>query len=326
MASINKVTNAILAAIFVGFLIWQQYRPDPMWLGRDKDFWYETLYLALVLIPGAFVIAKWRKSRYFVVRTVSTMFTQLVWGWLLIYFLLPHSWRGVTTGGVFTSFVAFAQNLWPLEIYGLVVPRYFGLTPVVVGWFTYVVVTSLIIMPVLVMRFGRAYCSWFCSCGNLAETFGDPWRTQSPKGPRSSLFEYAIIPFVLFAIAATIGLAFNLGNQNAWQFGWGFLVKFIFAGVIGLGLYPVLGNRIWCRYFCPWAGLFGALGKLGKSGISANNMCMACGMCNKHCDMGIDIRRNAMLGLTTKTTSCVYCGACVAICPRNVLRIGGRTE
>jgi polyferredoxin len=317
----KKIGYPILAAALIAFFFWQERRTDPMWLGRDKSFWYETLYLAFVLGMGVPVLIKWRRSRYFTIRTISCMASQLVWGYLVIYFILPLSWTTVTYPGGRSSLTPFAQNLWPLEIYGLVVPRYFGFPPVVAGWFVYVVATSLVLMPVLVLRFGRAYCSWFCACGNLAETAGDPFRTQAPKGTRWVRFEWVISAFVLFAILATVFLAFNLPGQKVWQEGWGFWVKFIFSSVIGLGLYPLLGNRPWCRYFCPWAGLFGALGKLGKAGIAANNNCMGCGLCNKHCDMGIDIRRNALRGEITKTTSCVYCGACVAVCPRNVLRV-----
>jgi ferredoxin-type protein NapH len=317
----KKIAYPLLAAGLFAFFFWQHYRPDPMWFGRDKDFWYETIYVAFVVGMGVPVLIKWRRSRYFAVRTVSCMVTQILWGWLVIYYLLPMAVAGIELSGHWYPFTAFAQNLWPLEIYGLVVPRYFGWQPVVIGWFVYVLAASLILMPVLVLRFGRAYCSWFCACGNLAETAGDPFRTQSPKGTRWVRFEWGIGAFVLFAIVATIGLGLNRGNQSVWQTGWGFWVKFVFAGALGLGLYPVLGNRPWCRYWCPWAGLFGALSKLGRSGIAANNMCMACGMCNKHCDMGIDIRRHAMHGQVTKTTSCVYCGACVAVCPRNVLRV-----
>ena len=321
MVLIKRILYPILAVLIVVFYFWQHKSTDLVWLGMDKEFWYQTLYLAFVLGMGIPVLIKWRKSRYFTIRTISCMAVQAFWGYLLIYFVLPFDWRGVVQDGQLTPLTAFAQNLWPLEIYGPVVPRYFGFIPVVTGWFTYVVITSLILMPILVLRFGRAYCSWFCSCGNLAETAGDPFRTQAPKGPRSALSEWIIAAFVLFSIAATIGLAFNLGNQGLWQNIWGYWVKFIFAAILGVGLYPLLGGRIWCRYFCPWAGLFGALGKLGRAGISANNMCMGCGMCNKYCEMGIDIRRNALLGKETKTTSCVYCGACVAVCPRNVLRV-----
>ncbi len=320
-ALIKQIAYPLLAAALIAFFFWQHYRDDPKWLGRDKEFWYETLYLAFVLGLGVPVLIKWRHSRYFTIRTLSCMASQLLWGWLILYFLLPMAAAGVYLSDQWFPFTAFAQNLWPLEIYGLVVPRYFGWSPVVIGWFTYVVVAGLIIMPLLVLRFGRAYCSWFCSCGNLAETAGDPFRTQSPKGTRWARVEWGISLFVLFAIAATVGLAFNWGNQSVWENGWGYVVKFLFAGVLGVGLYPLVGNRPWCRYWCPWAGLFGGLSKFGRSGIAANTMCMACGLCNKHCDMGIDIRRNAMHGRVTKTTSCVYCGACVAVCPRHVLRV-----
>jgi polyferredoxin len=320
-ALIKKIVYPLLAAGLITFFFWQHGRPDPMWLGKDKEFWYEALYLAFVLGMGLPVLIRWRHSRYFTIRTLSCMAVQLLWGFLIIYYLLPFNWRGVVIEGNLLPFTAFAQNLWPLEIYGLIVPRYFGFIPVVTGWFAYVVITSLILMPILVLRFGRAYCSWFCACGNLAETAGDPFRTQAPKGPRAVLAEWGIALFVIFAVAATGALVFNLGNQTLWQNIWGYWVKFIFASILGVGLYPLLGGRVWCRYFCPWAGMFGALGKLGKAGIAANNMCMGCGLCNKHCEMGIDIRRNALQGKITKTTSCVYCGACVAICPRNVLRV-----
>ena len=317
----KKIAFPILAIALMAVIVWEYYVPEQHWLGHDKDFWYASAYLALVLGMGIPTLIRWRRSRYFTIRTISNMVTQAFFGFLLVYYILPFNWRGVVIDMNLLPFTAFAQNLWPLEIYGLITFVYFGFIPVVVGWMIYVIATSLIIMPLLVMRYGRAYCSWLCACGNLAETLGDPFRTQSPKGERAVKFEWMIVPFVLFAIAATIGIGAHLGKQDAWQMLWGFWVKFIFAGVLGLGLYPVLGNRIWCRYWCPWAGLFGALGKLGVSRIEANNMCMGCGLCNKHCEMGIDIRRNALHGQPTKTTSCIYCGACVAVCPRKVLKL-----
>ena len=321
IATLKKIVYPVFSAVLIGLMIWQYYSPETHWLGKDKEFWYSTVYLALVLGVGIPVLVKWRRSRYFTVRTISCMVTQLFFGYLFIYFLLPYSWRGAVIAMNQYPFTAFAQNFWPLEIYGLLIPVYFGFSAVVVAWLLYTVITSLILMPILVLRFGRAYCSWFCACGNLAETFGDSFRTQSPKGRSAVTAEWIIVPFVLFAIAATVGIGFGLGNRDAWQTIWGYWVKFVFAGALGLGLYPVLGNRIWCRYWCPWAGLFGALSKAGVSRIEANNMCMGCGLCNKHCEMGIDIRVNALHGRPTKTTSCVYCGACVAVCPRKVLKL-----
>ncbi len=210
----KKIAYPVFAAVLMGLIIWQYYLPETHWLGKDKEFWYTTVYLALVVGMGIPVLVKWRHSRYFTVRTISCMLTQLFFGYLLIYFLLPYSWRGVVIAMNLYPFTAFAQNLWPLEIFGLLVPVYFGFSAVVVGWLLYTVITSLIVMPVLVLRFGRAYCSWLCACGNLAETFGDPFRTQSPKGRRSIKAEWMIVPFVLFAIAATIGIGLGLGNRD----------------------------------------------------------------------------------------------------------------
>jgi hypothetical protein len=31
-----------------------------------------------------------------------------------------------------------------------------------------------------------------------------------------------------------------------------------------VGLYSLLGAGIWCRYFCPWVGLFGLVAKFGR--------------------------------------------------------------
>ena len=30
-----------------------------------------------------------------------------------------------------------------------------------------------------------------------------------------------------------------------------------FSGVIGVGFYPIMGSRVWCRFGCPMAALLG---------------------------------------------------------------------
>ena len=75
------------------------------------------------------------------------------------------------------------------------------------------------------------------------------------------------------------------------------IVKFVFSSLLGVGLYSLMGARIWCRYFCPWAGLFGLLAAYGRYAIrTRGELCMACGMCSTYCEMGIDIRGHAMRG------------------------------
>jgi len=198
------------------------------------------------------------------------------------------------------------------------------LTLVVKLFLTYNIVLGLIGMPILVYYRGRGpYCSWFCGCGCLAETLGDPFRRLAPHGRTARKHEWVIYPLVVASIAITTwwlvlpAPSKLLLAANSWYV---LVVKFVFAGLIGTGLYSLMGPRVWCRYFCPWAGLFGLLAKHGRYAIrTRGELCIGCGMCNTYCEMGIDIRGAAMEGRPVKTTTCVACGMCIQKCPRRVL-------
>ena len=87
--------------------------------------------------------------------------------------------------------------------------------------------------------------------------------------------------------------------------------------LVGLGLYPIVGNRPWCRFCCPLAAALGAISQQGRFAIySDSQRCIECGTCNRYCEMGIDIRLRARQGAPLKDDQCVGCGACIAVCPR----------
>ena len=104
---------------------------------------------------------------------------------------------------------------------------------------------------------------------------------------------------------------------------YGFFIGSIFSGVIGTGFYPILGNRVWCRFGCPMAAILGIQQKLfSKFKISTNGgQCISCGNCSAYCEMGIDVRAYAQREEPIKRASCVGCGICSAVCPRGVLRL-----
>ena len=119
------------------------------------------------------------------------------------------------------------------------------------------VVLTFIIIPLFTIRYGKIYCSYICSCGALAETVGNSFRHRGPKGdwPRR-LEKYGYI-FILLATIATIAdlmgwkpvlwlkgdEPFRL-NLLGWYDLW---VGTFLAGAMAIGLYPFLGQRIWCR-------------------------------------------------------------------------------
>ena len=105
------------------------------------------------------------------------------------------------------------------------------------------------------------------------------------------------------------------------------MFRSILAGVIGTGLYPLLGPRVWCRNFCPMAALLGLQQKLGRFQITVKpDMCISCGNCTTYCEMGIDVRSYAQSNESFTRSACVGCGMCAHVCPRGVLRLENLTR
>jgi len=92
-------------------------------------------------------------------------------------------------------------------------------------------------------------------------------------------------------------------------------------------LYPFLGGKVWCRYWCPLAKLMDIMSniyvKLGISRyhIQANDKCISCDECSRNCLVGIDVMSYAMKQetLDNSNSSCIGCGVCVTVCPMDVL-------
>ena len=109
---------------------------------------------------------------------------------------------------------------------------------------------------------------------------------------------------------------------------YGFMIGSIFSGVVGTGFYPLMGNRVWCRFGCPLAAYLGLVQKFkSKFRITTNGgQCISCGNCSTYCEMGIDVRSYAQKGQNIIRSSCVGCGVCSAVCPRGVLNLENRDE
>ena len=185
-------------------------------------------------------------------------------------------------------------------------------------------------VPVLTYFYGkRWYCSWVCGCGGLAETLGDPFRQLSDKSVRAWKIERYIINGVLvLAIIMTILvlITFFTGSLSfSYQVReyYGLLISSWFAGVVGTGFYPLMGNRVWCRFGCPLAAYMGIVQRFkSRFRITVNGgQCISCGNCSTYCEQGIDVRWYAQRGQDVVRASCVGCGVCQSVCPRGVLRL-----
>lgn len=243
------------------------FDPLSLWLqGAAADQWfvYGTIYTFSVLIFGVKFITKYRHNRYQVLRTLSVMFFQLIFAYLVPAFLkILHE-----PSFYFTYFWPLkAEYLFPSNVQYL--RSQSGALPQFMLFWT--VFVSLVGVPVLTYFFGkRWYCSWVCGCGGLAETSGDAFRQLSDKSLGAWKFERYSIHTVLMLV---VGLTFVLWLNSYWggavlgSFSqkyasfYGFLIGSTFAGVVGTGFYPIFGNRVWCRFGCPQAAILGIFQK-----------------------------------------------------------------
>lgn len=296
--------------------------------GKAASQWfvYGTLYTLIILLMGIKFIYKYRHNPYQIYRTISVMFFQTV-----IAFILPEILQGLNKP--YNDF----KNIWPLNYYfffdwhldEMIKDGLFGYFILFWG-----ILSFLVFTPILTYFFGkRWYCSWVCGCGGLAETAGDPFRHLSDKSMKAWKIErwiiHGVLAFVVIMTAAVLVTRFT-GFSNLFIFSsydlskwYGFLIGSAFSGVIGVGFYPLMGSRVWCRFGCPMAAYLGILQKTKSMfRITTNGgQCISCGNCSTYCEMGIDVKAYAQQGQDIVRSSCVGCGICSAVCPRGVLRL-----
>ncbi len=153
-------------------------------------------------------------------------------------------------------------------------------------------------------------------------------RRRNPDVNPAKVYQIALIFFVAIAGWQWLGYADTgkeLLSYNSYDVRtiYGFSISSIFAGVVGTGFYPLMGNRVWCRFGCPLAAYLGLVQRLkSRFRITTNGgQCISCGNCSTYCEMGIDVRAYAQRGQDIVRSSCVGCGICSAVCPRGVLRL-----
>ncbi|WP_245652215.1 4Fe-4S binding protein [Rufibacter tibetensis] len=305
---------------FDGLSGWMRNKPADHW------FLYGAFYTFAVLLMGVRALVKYRHSRYQIIRTISVMFFQLVFA-----FILPHLMV------LFQGPEFYFSYFWPLKYEYLFPGTVANLLKQPIGTGVFLVfwsaTLSFVATPILTYFYGkRWYCSWVCGCGGLAETAGDPYRHLADRSRKAWRIEVAVVyPIFGAIILLTILLWVNsylkgdlLGQFSGGFAQWyGFFIGSIFAGVIGVGFYPLLGNRVWCRFGCPMAAYLGLLQKhFSRFRITTNGgQCISCGNCSTYCEMGIDVRHYAQQGQPIIRAACVGCGMCATVCPRGVLKL-----
>lgn len=317
--------------------------------GESQSFYYTGLYSLTVLIFGLRRMYL-KPTKYIKLQTWTLILIQVFPLFILPEFIFP--WLGsIGALGVKDGFILTQvfpnESYWRSYGFILAWPLNFGnLYPygnsISAFWLLFSILQTFVFIPLIVYKWGKgAYCGWICSCGALAETLGDEYRTLAPHSSKAKKWEnfgqWALLAAFLITGLKLTAILFNyqipLINVNL-SYTAQFLQKIyylgidvIFAGVLGVGVYFFLSGRVWCRFGCPLAALMHIYTRFTKYRIfSDKKKCISCNICTKVCHMGIDVMNYANKGIPMNDVECVRCSACVVNCPTEVLYFGSLPE
>ena len=205
-------TNTGLVALFDPLSFFLKGSQASQW------FMYGTLYTVLILAFGFKFMWKYKHNRYEQLRTVSVMFFQTAFA-----FVLPELMARLNTND-FSLPYNDLKLMWPLNYYAFEQWRVdqfvnagnIGLFFLILG-----IAMIFIVSPFLTYKYGkRWYCSWVCGCGGLAETAGDPYRHLSSKKMSAWKLERwminAVLVFSVIFTTAVISTYLGYDSEKYW--------------------------------------------------------------------------------------------------------------
>ncbi|MCH7773385.1 MAG: NAD(P)-binding domain-containing protein [Bacteroidetes bacterium] len=310
---------------------------------KPQSFWYTGLYSLTILIFGLRRI-KMKPTTYIKLQTWTLISIQALPLFILPEFVFPAMGSSGLLGGndgFIMSQVFPKESYW--RSYGFILAWPLNMnnlysSNITTFWLLFSLFQTFVVIPFIVYKWGKgAYCGWICSCGALAETLGDEYRTLAQHGPKAKKWEnfgqWALLAAFIITGLKLISVLHNteiaIINETV-SYTADFFHKFyyigidvIFAGVLGVGVYFFLSGRVWCRFGCPLAALMHIYNRFSPYRIfSEKKKCISCNICTKVCHMGIDVMNYANKGIPMNDAECVRCSACVVNCPTEVLSFG----
>lgn len=191
-------------------------------------FVYGTLYTIAILVFGYKFILKYRHNRYQQLRTVSVMFFQLGFA-----FLIPEFMARLNSDTFKLPYYDL-KNIWPLNYYNFEqyrIDEFINAGNVGMALLIFGIISIFVISPFLTYKYGkRWYCSWVCGCGGLAETAGDSFRQLSSKKLSVWKLErwliHTVLVFVVLMTTAVIYTYLGYDPNKYW------LTKEVFLALV----------------------------------------------------------------------------------------------
>lgn len=285
---VQLLAMAAFTLAFVGWLneTWLFLFENPIWLNRYTEY-------AIILVFGIWRVAA-EKNAY--TRRRLIILIGVVTGlWWLVPWLYPF-------------FEPYVGYLWAQPVFpSLHVP----------GTLTFFLVLGLVFL------FGRrVICGFGCPCVGIRETVGFPFRERTPRGELAWKLRHLKWIFFIYYAGVLVVTQFP---PNSWTLsfvgGFYLVVALTYFGTFFIA--PIVGNRAYCRYLCPFGATFGLLNHAGFYDVRMDSdRCIDCGRCDQACDMGIPVwKQGKASGRITGLEDCMGCARCVVSCPTDALEI-----
>ncbi|HLO57418.1 MAG TPA: 4Fe-4S binding protein [Bacteroidales bacterium] len=188
---------------------------------------------------------------------------------------------------------------------------------------------AFILISVLSIFSGRAYCSWFCPGCGIQEMLA-VFIKRKARNSKANNIKYVI--FSVWIGSVITGYIINGFHSVDLSYGMSDItlkrkiILTIGAVMIIVPLTGIFGRFASCKYVC-WQAPFMILGhKLGDFMkisklrlVTTGAECKNCGSCNRHCPMNIDVMQQAQNN-NLSHTECILCGNCIDHCNHKVIR------
>jgi glutamate synthase (NADPH/NADH) small chain len=285
---VQWLSMAAFTLAFVGWLneSWLFWFDNPIWLNRYTEY-------AIILAFGVWRIRA--EDNPYTRKRLTVLVAAVTVLWWLVPWLVP----------MFEPYIGYqwGQPVFP----SLHVP----------GTITFFLVLAAVFL------FGRrVICGWGCPCVGIRETVGFPFRDRTVRSKWAWRLRHSKWFFFVFYAGVIV---VTLYPPNAWTVSFVglfyLIVAFTYFGTFFAA--PLLGNRFYCRYLCPYGATFGLLNHAGFYGIRMDTeKCVDCRRCEQVCDMGIPVwQQGKASGRVTGIEDCMGCARCVVSCPSEALEI-----
>ncbi|MBY9007547.1 MAG: 4Fe-4S binding protein [Candidatus Lokiarchaeota archaeon] len=181
---------------------------------------------------------------------------------------------------------------------------------------------------------GRGFCGWFCMFGGYVELVGSRFKKSKIRIPRRAILYLGAIAFtglIVQIFLSVIRIWFVSGLPSAyiiqlnipepWRGAQTILSTLITLILYGPVLIYIFGKRSWCRYLCPIGALLKVCSVVSPGKIRlVNNECVGCEVCNRNCDMQVDVMGELKNYGEIRSLDCIRCFKCTDICPQKSIK------